>query len=97
MVKYSADCNREFRFFASVELAMLTQSSQTTPRSILQNVGRYIHIVIEKTDNWPVDVLDTFETIKVAVKYITPEGAPLYGFPADLKLVSHSLFLPDGI
>jgi adenylosuccinate synthase len=35
-----------------------------------------------------VDVLDTFETIKVAVKYVTPDGQALYGFPADLGLVS---------
>jgi adenylosuccinate synthase len=36
-----------------------------------------------------LDVLDTFETIKVAVKYVTPDGQALYGFPADLGLLEN--------
>ncbi|KFH46085.1 Adenylosuccinate synthetase-like protein [Hapsidospora chrysogenum ATCC 11550] len=34
-----------------------------------------------------LDVLDTFDTIKVAVKYIGPDGQPLESFPADLNLL----------
>ncbi|KAL9104300.1 MAG: hypothetical protein Q9163_000741 [Psora crenata] len=35
----------------------------------------------------PVDVLDTFPTIRVAVAYVTNDGEKLTSFPADLSLL----------
>lgn len=34
-----------------------------------------------------VDVLDSFETIRVAAAYVTPDGEKLKSFPANLRLV----------
>jgi hypothetical protein len=53
-----------------------------------EHYGIRLLYTLETDSKFVVDVLDTFQTIRAAVAYVTPNGEKLKSFPADLSLVS---------
>ncbi|CAM1504156.1 Fc.00g017470.m01.CDS01 [Cosmosporella sp. VM-42] len=73
VLKYSAAINRESLARFLLPICIIATDERTTDYTTL-NLTK-------------LDVLDTFETIRVAVAYVTPDGEKLTSFPADLSIL----------